>query len=147
MRGVKAAERGSWRADFAGESVMLIAYSGRSIGKFVIVGLLCLSIASCAWMNRGTSNYIGYQRALYGQIYLLIIASSTVTLPVTAAMVYKQIGPRYWDLVRNEIIRRMVIDDFNGNFLLWALVSNSLLVGVIHQQFHRGGFDRAPDKI
>lgn len=98
-------------------------------------------------MNRGTSNYIGYQRALYGQIYLLIIASSTVTLPVTAAMVYKQIGPRYWDLVRNEIIRRMVIDDFNGNFLLWALVSNSLLVGVIHQQFHRGGFDRAPDKI
>jgi len=124
---------------------MLIARSRRSLGRMAIVGLLCLSMASCAWFARSPQHAVGYQRALYGQIYLLVLASSTLQLPITEALIYRQIGPRYWTLVRDQLIRQMVIGDFNTNFALWVVVSSAMLNNILYRQFHRGGLDREHD--
>lgn len=119
-----------------------------SFRKLFIVGLVCLSIASCAWMQGYGARQIGYQRLLYGQIYLIVLAAG-FSMPVlaTQAMVLKQVAPREWELIRDAVIIGMVIDNFNKDPLAWALIASATLTLILSRYYFRGGIDREHQKL
>lgn len=113
-----------------------------SFRRTCLVALLCLSIASCAWMHGHNLRQVGFQRMLFGQIYLIILAAA-YSLPVAAenAMVMQQIAPREWALVRDATIVAMVISNFNQDPTRWAPVAMSVLSLILYR-YYRGGGDR-----
>lgn len=117
-----------------------------SFRKIFMVGLVCLSIASCSWFQGHGARYVGHQRLLYGQIYLIVLAAG-FSMPVLAAnaMVLKQLAPQEWELVRDLFIIGMVIDNFNAHPETWTLIALATLSLILHRYYYRGGIDRVRD--
>ena len=114
-----------------------------SLRRLCIVALLCVSIASCTWMQSQHARQVGFQRMLYGQIYLIILAA-TYSLPVgvDSAMVMQQIAPREWVLLRDATIVAMVISNFNQDPTRWTPLALATLSAILYRYHYRGGIDR-----
>jgi len=118
-----------------------------SLRRICLVSVLCLSIASCAWMQGNSPRQVGFQRMLYGQLYLIILAAG-YSLPVLAdrAMVFQQVAPREWALIRNATVIAMVINNFNQDPARWgpaALATMSLIL----YRYYRGGSEHEHDHV
>jgi len=118
-----------------------------SLRKLCIVGLVCLSIASCSWFQANSARQVGYQRLLYGQIYLIVLAAG-FSMPVLAAdtMILKQVAPREWELLRDVAIAAMVLGDFNAHPEYWALIAAATLSLILHRFYYRGGAEHERER-
>ena len=119
-----------------------------SVRKICIVGLVCLSIASCSWFQANSARQVGYQRLLYGQIYLIVLAAG-FSMPVLAAdaTILKQVAPREWEILRDLAVVSMVLGDFNAHPEYWVLVAAATLSLILHRVYYRGGIDREHEKL
>jgi len=114
--------------------------------RFLIAGLGSLSVASCAWLPAGKPGYVAFQRLLYGQVYLILLASG-FTMPVGPenATLFRQTAPQQWYLLQDLALINFVLSDFNKNPMLWAQVSSLVLLQLWRR--HRGRAGEAGERL